>query len=196
MAGDVGATPIFQTTIMDNNKQKDWDSFFMHMAKEYASRSKCYSRQLGALIVNPETQTILSAGYNSPPKGYPTLDKVDLGAGLNCRECPRKALGHKSGEATHICPCSHAERNAIYNSASNGVKTQGMSIYTYSPLPCQDCTGGIINCGIKRVVYLDEIYDDMSVKMFGYTDIELVPFDKNDVYTPAIIKLGGKENLG
>lgn len=34
----------------------------------------CFSRQIGSIIVNPKTNSIISTGYNGPPKGVPHCD--------------------------------------------------------------------------------------------------------------------------
>jgi len=45
---------------------------------------------------------------------------------------------------------SHAERNAIYNAARLGIKTDGAKLYcTY--FPCADCARGIIQAGISEI---------------------------------------------
>jgi dCMP deaminase len=45
----------------------------------------------------------------------------------------------------------HAERNAIYNAALEGVSLKNSTIYLTSGLPCMDCARGIVNSGIKVV---------------------------------------------
>jgi dCMP deaminase len=45
----------------------------------------------------------------------------------------------------------HAERNAIYNAALEGVSLKNSTIYLTSGLPCMDCARGIVNSGIKTV---------------------------------------------
>ena len=50
----------------------------------------------------------------------------------------------------------HAERNAIYNAALEGVSLKNSTIYLTSGLPCMDCARGIVNSGIKTV-YCKEV---------------------------------------
>ena len=48
--------------------------------------------------------------------------------------------------------CSHAEENAIVQSAYHGIAIKGATLYsTFSP--CLICTKMIINSGIKEVVF-------------------------------------------
>lgn len=70
-------------------------------------------------------------------------------------ECPRYTLGFESGERLDLCPCAHAEQNAIAQAARDGTSIQGATMYMYFPLggpPCNFCAYSIINSGIIRVV--------------------------------------------
>ena len=49
-----------------------WDHYFYLMAKTAASNSKCLSRKIGAVIA--DGHTIISTGYNGPPRGIMTCD--------------------------------------------------------------------------------------------------------------------------
>lgn len=71
----------------------------------------------------------------------------------NCRKCPRKFIGAKSGERLDLCSCQHAERNAIYNSCED---LHGCWAFCFCGVPCQDCTGALINSGIKRVYCVED----------------------------------------
>lgn len=52
---------------------KSWDEYFYNFCVTAASNSKCLSRKIGAVIVRDKT--ILSTGYNGPPRGIMTCDK-------------------------------------------------------------------------------------------------------------------------
>lgn len=52
---------------------KSWDEYFYNFCVTAASNSKCLSRKIGAVIVRDKT--ILSTGYNGPPRGVMTCDK-------------------------------------------------------------------------------------------------------------------------
>ena len=118
-----------------------WDEYFMSIARVVASRSNCIRRKVGALIVSD--RRIISTGYNGTPRGV-----------LNCNEggCPRCAGSAESGTRLDECLCSHAEENAITQSAYHGVRVRDSSIYT-TLCPCLMCTKMIINAGIGEVVY-------------------------------------------
>lgn len=47
----------------------------------------------------------------------------------------------------------HAERNAVYNAARSGVRTEGAIAYlNWQPTPCVECTKAFIQAGIDEVV--------------------------------------------
>lgn len=119
----------------------DWDSYFMGIAKVVALRSNCIKRKVAAVIV--KDKRIISTGYNGTPRGV-----------KNCTEggCPRCNAIDASGKGLEECLCSHAEENAIVQSAYHGVSIGGSVLYTTFS-PCLICTKMIINAGIREVIY-------------------------------------------
>ena len=119
----------------------DWDNYFMGIAKVVALRSNCIKRKVAAVIV--KDKRIISTGYNGTPRGV-----------KNCSEggCPRCNAIDASGKGLEECLCSHAEENAIVQSAYHGVNISNSVLYTTFS-PCLMCTKMIINAGIKEVVY-------------------------------------------
>jgi len=142
---------------------EQWDRYFMKVCDAIASNSKCLSRQAGALIVRDKS--IVSTGYNGPPRGAKTcFERFQL---LVSR-CPRQEAGYKSGEGLHLCTAAHAEMNCISNAARHGVITIGTTLYlSQSILPCKDCAGQIINAGIIEVIVKELIdYDNWARQLF------------------------------
>lgn len=140
------------------------DSHFLRIAEYYGSHAKCYSRHIGAVIVDYKSQdnpVIVSIGRNGPPSKIahchtrnPNQEEV----------CPRKLLGFKSGEGLHLCPAAHAERNAIVNAASCGIGTEGTTLYINTNIPCLECAKSIINSGISEVVVQSlESYESVPI---------------------------------
>lgn len=130
--------------IMEFSKKQvrpEWDPYFMGIAKVVALRSNCIKRKVAAVIVRD--QRIISTGYNGTPRGV-----------KNCSEggCPRCNNIDASGKGLEECLCSHAEENAIVQSAYHGVAIKESVLYTTFS-PCLMCTKMIINAGIKEVVY-------------------------------------------
>jgi dCMP deaminase len=130
--------------LLDYSKKEvrpDWDNYFMDIAKVVALRSNCIKRKVAAVLV--KDRRIISTGYNGTPRGV-----------KNCSEggCPRCNNLAASGKDLEECLCSHAEENAITQSAYHGVNIKDAALYTtYSP--CLMCTKMIINSGIREVVY-------------------------------------------
>lgn len=110
----------------------NWTEYFLELAEVVKLKSKDHSTQIGAVVVG-EGKNVLSTGYNSFPRGLDdTLQER--------QERPEKYFW-----------IEHAERNAIYNAALEGVSLKNSTIYLTSGLPCMDCARGIVNSGIKVV---------------------------------------------
>ena len=122
----------------------DWDSYFMQIAHVVKLRANCSRRMVAAVIV--KDKRIIATGYNGTPRGV-----------KNCFEgrCPRCAGNAPSGSALDECICSHAEENAIVQSAYHGISTKGATMYV-TLNPCLTCAKRIINAGIKEVIYDEE----------------------------------------
>ena len=141
-------------TIVDGGMQmrKDWDQYFLGIAKMVGTRSTCLRRRYGAVIV--KDHIIVSTGYNGSPRGEANC--VDMGV------CKREQLRVPKGERYELCVGVHAEQNAIIN--GDPVKMNGGTIYvagfnadgTYaSGEPCLLCRRMIKNAMIQTVVFWD-----------------------------------------
>lgn len=112
---------------------KHWDKKFIELCNHIANWSKDNSTKVGSVIVNRRNK-ILSIGYNGLPIGVDdTKDKRN--------ERPTKYLFYE-----------HAERNAIYSAAEEGISLKGCILYC-NYFPCADCARAIIQSGIKEVIY-------------------------------------------
>lgn len=111
----------------------NWDKRFIDLAKEIAKWSKDPSTKCGAIAVGDKGQ-ILAQGFNGFPRGV-----FDLPDRYDDRPTKYKYV-------------VHAEMNVIYNASYSGVSLNGATLYV-SGLPiCSECSKGIIQVGIKRVV--------------------------------------------
>jgi dCMP deaminase len=119
----------------------DWDEYFMSIARVVATRSNCVKRKVAAVIT--VDRRVISTGYNGTPRGV-----------TNCNEggCPRCNSFGPGGADLGECVCSHAEENAITQSAYHGVSVRGGTLYS-TFCPCLMCTKMIINAGIAEVVF-------------------------------------------
>lgn len=115
----------------------DWDTYFLSMLDYISSRSKDPNTQVGCIIVDTFSNSILSTGYNSLPRNV--NDKVE------------ERLDRKKDKYLWM---EHAERNAIYNAARHGIRLDGATIY--QPwIPCIECARAIVQSGIWCVKYDD-----------------------------------------
>jgi len=134
--------------------RRDWHTYFMHIAREVASRGTCDRRQVGAIIVSEEN--ILSTGYNGSIRSLPHCDEV----------------GHDMVNG-HCVRTIHAEANAIIQAARHGVKINGADIYTTAS-PCWDCFKLIANAGIKRIFYAEFYREEKSFEVAADLGMELI----------------------
>jgi dCMP deaminase len=122
-----------------------WDEYFMTMADLVASKSKDRSSKIGCVIVGPNHE-VRSTGYNGMCRGV--NDDID-----ERHDRPEKLFWFE-----------HAERNALYNAARNGIRTEGCTAYIAGKHPpCADCTRGLIQSGISRVIIRSTVLDDNTM---------------------------------
>lgn len=175
---------------------KTRDEWFYNLAVTVGSYSKCHSRKIGAVMVRDKS--IVSTGYNGPPKGIPTCDqrwfideqfKAKYGHHLTSDDpkktpedpkgvCPRRIIGFPSGQGLEICPAGHAERNALINAAKLGVSTKGTTLYMSCGVPCTPCMVEIINAEIVEIVCTSmHIYDETAMYLLENSDLRVRLFD-------------------
>ena len=104
----------------------------MTIAMVVAQRSLDQETKHGCVVV-AEDNTILSMGYNSPPRGCDDRDVPQTR--------PEKYFWFE-----------HAERNAIYNAAKHGISLKGATFYCTGH-PCGDCFRAMMNVEPKKIVY-------------------------------------------
>lgn len=115
----------------------NWDEFYIGLCLHASKKSKDRSTKLGAVIVG-ENHEVLSIGFNGFPRGVNDEEE-------KYHERPTKYL-----------ITEHAERNAIYNAARQGIKLDGATLYLpFEPTPCCRCSRGVIQVGIKEIVGTD-----------------------------------------
>jgi len=114
---------------------------FMKTAFLFASKSKCVSHHVGAVIVKDDR--IISVGYNGTPPGLP-----------NCCEVFDKdnfdRVEHSSWSKDNEI---HAEMNSLMYATKTNIETQDADIYV-TISPCNDCLKNLTASGIKNVYYL------------------------------------------
>ena len=141
------------------------EQYFMDMTHLVKSRGTCPRRKVGALVV--KDKRVLTTGYNGAPRNFP--HPCDTG-------CLREELGIPRGMMADVCPCLHAEQNAILQAATTGVSIEGAELYCTTQ-PCTQCSRMIANCGIRTVVFEEEYPDPMSVGLLVTAGVELLVWD-------------------
>lgn len=137
--------------MFDQFNRPNFDLWFMTLCVLISQRSLDPETKCGTVVVD-ENNSIISVGYNSPPRGC-----VDEEVPLTR---PEKYLW-----------MAHSEINAITNAALTGSCLKNSTFYVTGP-PCAVCFRSILNTGAKRLVYgtikakccSPEISDDEIVK--------------------------------
>lgn len=147
------------------NERPSWDSYFMKIAEDVATRSTCLRRSVGAVIV--KDKRILTTGYNGAPTGIE-----------HCTEntCLRIKFNVPSGERHELCRGLHAEQNAIIQAAYHGVSVRGAKIYI-THQPCSICTKMLINSGIDTFIYRQPYSDPLADEISAAAGIQRIILD-------------------
>ena len=119
-----------------------FDELFLMMCELVALRSEDKSTKVGSVITDSR-DTILSIGYNGFVRGF-------------------KAESYHHNRPQKYLYTEHAERNAIYNAAKNGVSLKDAHSIYCNWLPCADCARAISQIGISRVVINKDEQERMS----------------------------------
>jgi len=116
-----------------SEQQIKWDKRYIELARQVGSWSKDPSTRVGAVAVGDHGQ-VLSQGYNGFPRGI--------------SDSPER-LANRELKYRYIV---HAEMNAIYNASLAGVSLNGATMYVHGLPCCSECTKGMIQVGIRRIV--------------------------------------------
>lgn len=133
-----------------------WDKRFLELAKHVSTWSKDATK-VGAVIVDPETRSVVSIGYNGFARGVEDTEER-----LMDRETKLKLI-------------VHAEHNAILNSVGS-VRGYDMYVYPTMMVPpcCPECSKAIAQSGIKRVLsYKPTELKDRWQELAKYSSITL-----------------------
>ncbi len=135
-----------------------WETYFMNIAQEVATRSTCSRKHVGSVIVRDKT--ILSTGYNGSIKGLAHCDEA----------------GHEMVDG-HCVRTTHAEANAIVQAAKHGVRVDEAEIYVTAS-PCYHCFKLIANAGIKTIYYEEFYRDERILEHAKEAGIEFIQLDQ------------------
>jgi len=106
-----------------------WDQYFLHLAREIATRSPDPNTKHGCVLVDRDKR-VISTGYNGPVSGLPNqLVPLTRPAKYNW--------------------FIHAEDNAV---AFARCDLRGSTAYVTGP-PCAACFRRLLQVGVKRIVH-------------------------------------------
>lgn len=117
---------------------------FMKVAESFADMSKDTTK-VGCVILDSETNSILSAGLNGMPR------EIDENI---------KERWNRPQKYSFI---SHAEANSVAQAALNGIPLRG-STCVVNYFPCSECAKLLIQSGIKTIVTKEA---DMESEKWG-----------------------------
>ena len=148
-----------------NDKRPSWDLYFINIAKLTSERSNCIKRKVGAVIV--KDNRIISLGYNGTPFSFKNC--FDGG----CKRCLDQWLNktESKGKDLDLCMCLHAEDNALLFVSQNDIKDSTIYITLF---PCISCLKKIIQCKIKKIVYIEDYNIELQNTIYEFIkDINL-----------------------
>ena len=120
---------------------KEWNEYFLEIAKTCASRSNCLRAHVGAVIVG-EDKKIKATGYNGTPSKV--ISCYELG------KCYRMENNIPSGTRYETCRSIHAEQNAIIQAGQDRCMGSSMYIYGHNFI-CILCKRFIVQSGIETI---------------------------------------------
>jgi dCMP deaminase len=156
----------FMNLLAKNKRRPTFHEISMLHATDWAKRSTCLRRQTGAITFNKESRIPLTQGYNGAARGLE--DCVTKGY------CERERRRIPSGERLEICRAAHAEANAVYNAAREGIKLKGQIMFATN-YPCKDCANAIVQAGLEEVIYLGGYSSELSKQILEGT-VKVTPF--------------------
>lgn len=130
-----------------------------------SNQSTCPRRKIAAMLIDPETNTIVADGYNGPPRGGGSLC-----GGSTCNRDTGKVV---SGTRLEV-GCHHAELNCILNAARVGNSTSN-KVMIVTAEPCMMCAKAIHHAGISEVHVVSGGYSGAASTGIGYLEENSVP---------------------
>lgn len=119
----------------------DFDREIMHRAVAAATQSSDWWRQVGAVLVKDGEIVVEKFNHHLPTQQQPYIDGDPRG-------------NFHRGENVDKSTAFHAEAAVIAESAKNGVKVAGASLYV-TTFPCPSCAKLIAQSGISRLYFQD-----------------------------------------
>lgn len=123
-------------------ERPSWHEQMVKLAQFWSKRSTCKRDKVGAVVFDPNTNAVISVGYNDTP-----IRMTDCGDG-GCSECAKG----KPVSQNLKCSCVHAEQNALLLAAQRGSMTRGTFVAT-TRRPCRWCLISMHQAGVAYVIF-------------------------------------------
>ena len=107
-------------------------------------RSVCPGGYTGCVLATSDGR-VLAVGYNGPMHG--ANDKIS--------KCLRDVFDLHGGHGYELCPCVHAEANAVAHGARHGVSLAGAIAYV-TRVPCGSCARLLWQAGVAKFFALEK----------------------------------------
>jgi len=127
---------------------RTWNNYFIELTKHVSTRSTCDRKHVGCVIVRDNN--ILATGYNG------SLTKDD-----HCDEAGHLIIDN------HCIRTVHAERNAVFQAAKNGVSLKDSTAYV-NVEPCWECFKSLISSGVINIYYESDYPNSNNVYIKQY----------------------------
>lgn len=157
-------------------QRQSWDSYFMDLAHQVATRSICQRRKVGAVAVN-ERHRIIGTGYNGPPSGMAHCTKDT---------CVRMLKNIPSGTQVEICKAIHAEANIVLQLGS---QLENAIVYVTCQ-PCISCLKLLMGAQVRRIVWESAYPDDYARELMEeYGAVNQFPADDSNTEFFELVKI-------
>lgn len=141
---------------MEDGNRPSIEDTLIDIAFVVSKRGTCNRKQVGAVIADSKG-VVLSTGYNGSLSGTEHCEHSDMDFDNRCTLAV------------------HAEANAVYFAARNGVSVEGSTMYC-TTAPCTKCAEAIVQSGIKKVVYSED-YRDEGIELIISVGVEVLKYE-------------------
>jgi dCMP deaminase len=136
------------------NKENKYHKKYLEIAQKISELSHSNKKKVGTIIV--KNSSIISDGYNGTPYGYDN----------QCEDLDGNTKWYTL----------HSEANAITKLVRIGGLSAEDAILYSTLSPCKECAKLILQCGIKKVYYLEEYRDISGINFLSNSGIEICKF--------------------
>ena len=145
--------------IMENPKQKKYDTLFMDIAKRVSEMSYAKRLKVGSILV--KEGNIISFGWNGMPAGWDN-DCEDEVWNVHDGSCELKTRPE----------VLHAEQNLLMKISKSTNSSEGATMYV-TCAPCIDCAKLIHQSGISKVVYGHTYRNNDGINLLQKCGVEI-----------------------